>query len=175
MLAKKISFSSVLACVAASTLMITNVAMASDDTHRFRMVNTDDTADSTVGRSMQMWADLIEERSDGRMTAQVFHQGALGNVSEVFDHMLMGGVDMVITVPQSSYDSRVGVMSLPYLFLDWDEVESAWERDGWMNGIVDPIFSDMGLKSFGLYPYGFTGVATRGDRAVSLNEAREKN
>ncbi|MDL0434059.1 TRAP transporter substrate-binding protein DctP [Marinobacter sp. TBZ242] len=174
MLTKKKPFSAVLACVTASTLMA-NAAMASNDTHRFRIVNTDDTADSTVGRSVQMWADLIEERSDGRMTAQVFHQGALGNVSEVFDHMLMGGVDMAITVPQTSYDSRVGVMSLPYLFLNWEEAQAAWERGGWMNDIVEPIFADMGLKIFGLYPYGFTGVATRGDHAVNLEEAQEKN
>ena len=165
----------ILSGITASALMLSGAAMASDDTHRFRMVNTDDTADSTVGRSIQMWADLIEERSDGRMTAQVFHQGALGNVSEVFDHMLMGGVDMAITTPQTSYDNRVGVMSLPYLFLDWEEAQVAWERGGWMNEIVEPIFDNMGLKSFGLYPYGFTGVATRGDRAVTLSEAREKN
>jgi TRAP-type C4-dicarboxylate transport system substrate-binding protein len=44
-----------------------------------------------------------------------------------------------------------------------------------MNEIVEPIFSDMGLKMFGSYPWGFTGVATRGDRAVSLSEARDKN
>lgn len=174
MLTNKNYLSVILACATASTLTIAT-ATASDKTYSFRIVNTDDTADSTVGRSVQMWADLIEERSNGRMTSQVFHQGALGNVSEVFDHILMGGVDMALTVPSTSYDSRVGVMSLPYLFLDWEEAQEAWERGGWMNDIVEPIFSDMGLKIFGLYPYGFTGVATRDDRAVNLSEAQEKN
>lgn len=175
MLSNKLNNSFIFGCIVASALMASTAALGGNDTHRFRIVNTDDNADSTVGRSVQMWADLIEEKSDGRMSAQVFHHGALGSVSEVFDHLLMGGVDMVITAPQTSYDKRVGVMSLPYLFLDWEEVKEAWERDGWMNDIAAPIFDDIGLKFFGLYPYGFTGVATRGDRAVSLNEAREKN
>lgn len=175
MLIKKVTNYVVLGCITASAMAVAASAMASDDTHRFRIVNTEDNADSTVGRSVQMWADLIEERSDGRMTAQVFHQGALGNVSEVFDHMLMGGVDMALITPPTSYDIRAGVMSLPYLFLDWEEAQAAWERGGWMNDIVEPIFEDMGAKIFGLYPYGFTGVATRGDYAVNLSEAREKN
>lgn len=151
-----------------------STALANEETHQFRMVNAEDTADSPAGRGIQMWADLIEERSNGRLTAQVFHQGALGNVSEVFDHMLMGGVDMVIATTPTSYDNRVGIMSLPYLFLDWEEAREAWERGGWMNEIVDPIFTDMGLKMFGSYPWGFTGVATRGDYAVSLEEAQQK-
>lgn len=170
----KLNHCIILNTLIASALIIPGVAMASDDTHRFRMVNAEDTADSPAGRGMQRWADLIEERSDGRMTAQVFHQGALGNVSEVFDHMLMGGVDMVIAATPTSYDNRVGVMSLPYLFLDWEEAQTAWERGGWMNGIVEPIFDDMGLKMFGSFPWGFTGVATRGDYAISLGEAQEK-
>lgn len=159
----------------ASAFLAPSVAMASEEAHRFRMVNAEDTADSPAGRGMQRWADLIEERSDGRLTAQVFHQGALGNVSEVFDHMLMGGVDMVIAAPPTTYDNRVGVMSLPYLFLDWEEAQAAWERGGWMNEVVEPIFSDMGLKMFGSYPWGFTGVATRDDYALSLNEAQQKS
>lgn len=163
-----------LSFIAVSVMLASSVSLASEETHQFRMVNAEDTADSPAGRGMQRWADLIEERSDGRLTAQVFHQGALGNVSEVFDHMLMGGVDMVISAPPTTYDSRVGVMSLPYLFLDWDEARAAWERGGWMNDVVEPIFSDMGLKMFGSFPWGFTGVATRDDYAVSLDEAQEK-
>ncbi|MCE8021871.1 TRAP transporter substrate-binding protein DctP [Halomonas sp. MCCC 1A11036] len=171
---QKGKYSFVFSCLTVATVAFSGTAMGNDDTHRFRMVNTDDTADSTVGRSVQRWADLIEERSGGRMTAQVFHAGALGNVGEVFDHMVRGSVDMAITTPQTSYDNRVGVMSLPYLFLDWEEAQEAWESGGWMNDIVDPVFEDMGLKHFGLYPYGFTGVATRGDYAVSLQESQEK-
>lgn len=160
--------------VALPVVSMMSAAQASEETHQFRMVNAEDTANSPAGRGIQMWADLIEERSNGRLTAQVFHQGALGNVSEVFDHMLMGGVDMVIAATPTSYDNRVGIMSLPYLFLDWDEAREAWERGGWMNEIVDPIFTDMGLKMFGSFPWGFTGVATRGDYAVSLSEAQQK-
>ncbi|WP_204355703.1 MULTISPECIES: TRAP transporter substrate-binding protein DctP [Marinobacter] len=161
--------------VAASSLTVSAIAMASDESYRFKMVNSDDAADSPVGRSVQLWADLIEEKSDGRMQVQVFHQGALGNVGEVFDHLLAGNVDMAISLPQTSYDNRVAIMSLPYLFLGWDEAYEAYGADGWMKEIVEPIFTDLGLKSFGVYPYGFAGIATRGDYAASLEEAQDKN
>jgi TRAP-type C4-dicarboxylate transport system substrate-binding protein len=117
----------------------------------------------------------MKEKSNGRMKSRVFHQGELGSVGEVFDHMLKGNVDMVLSLPQTSYDKRIGLMNLPYLFFSWEQAAEGFGQDGWMTKVVDPIFNEMGVKHFGAYPFGFGGVATKGEYAENYEDAQKKN
>ena len=166
-LIKTIAFTSAVAAALGSS------AYASDETYRFKLVNSDGDKTSPVGKSVEMWADLIEEKSNGRMKTRVFHQGELGSVGEIFDHMVKGNVDMVLQMPQSSYDNRFGVMSLPYLLSSWESAQTAYAENGWMTKVVEPIFTSVGVKHFGVYPFGFGGVATKGDYATNADQAAE--
>ncbi|OXY83801.1 C4-dicarboxylate ABC transporter substrate-binding protein [Oceanimonas doudoroffii] len=149
--------------------------MASNESFRFKIVNTDGNEDSPVGKSVQLWAELLKKKSNGRMKTKVYHQGQLGSIGEVFDHMIKGNVDMILSQPLTSYDKRVGVMSLPYLFSNLEQAADAFEKDGWMTKIVDPLFADIGIKHFGPYPFGFGGVATKGRYARNYEQAQEMN
>lgn len=153
------------------SLILPSISTASDKSYNFKIVNSDSDKNSPMGRSMQLWADLIAEKSDGRMTARVFHRGELGGVPEVFDHLMRGNIDMLLSLPQTSYDKRLGVMSLPYLAFSWEGAADAFNLDGWMTKVVAPVFENIGIKFFGLYPYGFAGYATKGKFAVSYEEA----
>ncbi|WBU53035.1 TRAP transporter substrate-binding protein DctP [Paracoccus sp. SCSIO 75233] len=148
---------------------------ASDEAVTFRMVSTSGDASSPQGMSIQMWADRMSELSDGRMTGETFFQGELGGQQEVFDQMVRGNIDMVLELPQSSYDERVGVMSLPYLITDWDQAKTAYSPDGWMQQIVEPILEEVGVKFFGVYPDGFGGIATKGSYATNYEDAQALN
>lgn len=156
-------------------LMLPTTSMASNESYQFKFANSDGDKGSPVGKSVQHWADLIKEKSNGRMKAKVFHQGELGSQGEVFDHMAKGNVDMLLSLPQSSYDKRVGVMSLPYLFSSWEGAAKAFAQDGWMSKLVEPVFTDMGIKHFGVYPFGFGGIATKGKYATNFEQASELN
>lgn len=146
-------------------------AMASDQEYKLVLTSEAGDRDSPLGKSMQDWAAQIEEKSGGRMKVNVFYQGELGGQQELFDQLVKGNVHMMITWPQTSYDERVGVNYIPYLVLDWDDAIRSYGKDGWLREVVEPVYTDMGLKYFGPYPEGFGGIATKGRYALSKEEA----
>lgn len=121
---------------------------------------------------MQKWADLIKQNSDGRMKVNIFYQGELGGQQEMFDQLVKGNIDMMVTWPQTSYDERLAVNYIPYLTLGWDDALAAYGENGWLKNILGPVYKDIGLKYFGPYPEGFGGIATKGRYATSFEAAK---
>lgn len=128
--------------------------------------------DTAQGKSMQAWVKLIEERSDKKIRVKVFYQGELGGQQELFDQLVKGNIDMMLTWPQTSYDDRMGVNYIPYLVLGWEDAMKSYGKDGWLKKLIEPIFNDIGLKYFGPYPEGFGGVATKDRYATNYASAQ---
>lgn len=127
--------------------------------------------DTPQGKSMQMWAKLVKERSDGRIKVKVFYQGELGGQQELFDQLVKGNIDMMLSWPMTSYDQKLAINFIPYLVLDWDDALKSYGKDGWLKKLIDPVFNGVGLKYFGPYPEGFGGVATKKKYATNNADA----
>lgn len=151
-------------------VMASGNALAAEQ-HKLRLASEAGAKGSPVANSMDMWAKLIQERTDGRIKINVFYQGELGGQQELFDQLVKGNVDMMLTWPMTSYDPRIGITNTPYLTLSWDEALEAYKPGGWLAVIIDPIFEGIGLKFFGPWPEGFGGVATRGKYATTVESA----
>ncbi|QOR37746.1 TRAP transporter substrate-binding protein DctP [Billgrantia diversa] len=140
----------------------------------FRLATDSGSKGSPVGDSMERWASIIEENTKGtpdEISVDIFYQDELGDQKEVFDLLMVGEVDMMINWPMTSYDRRMGLRNVPYLFLDWEEAFAAYKTGGWLNDLYSEVHEDMGLKFFGAYPEGFAGVATRGQYATTVEGA----
>jgi len=161
-------------CVAAAALACAMPVAADASDKKYKLVLTSEAGDreSVLGKAMQAWAGAIEEKSGGRMRVNVFYQGELGGQQELFDQLVKGNINMMITWPQTSYDERVGVNYLPYLVLDWKDAIAAYSNDGWLRNVLEPLYTDMGLKYFGPFPEGFGGIATKGRYATSYEAAQ---
>ncbi|MCG2580471.1 MAG: TRAP transporter substrate-binding protein DctP [Marinobacter sp.] len=129
--------------------------------------------DAPAGQALTEWSELVEKYSDGEIEARTYYQNELGGQQEVFDLLVTGDVDAMLTWPMTSYDKRIGVVYAPYMVTNWDQALQAYAKDGWMNGMLEGIFSDLGIKFLGPWPEGFNGVATRGQVALNPEEARE--
>lgn len=127
---------------------------------------------SPVANSIDLWAKIIEEKTGGEITVNTYYQGELGGQQELFDQLIRGNVDMMLTWPMTSYDPRMGVINTPYLVLDWSDALKAYAPGGWLSEIVDPVFNSVGLKYFGPWPEGFGGVATKGRYATTPEQAK---
>ncbi|MDH2431993.1 TRAP transporter substrate-binding protein DctP [Pokkaliibacter sp. MBI-7] len=156
----------------AVTWAMTSHVMASDQKYKFNLALESGDRESASGKSMQMWADLIEKNSKGRMKVNIFYQGELGGQQEIFDQLVKGNIQMMLTWPQTSYDERLAVNYIPYLTLGWDDALKAYGKDGWLKNLMGPIYADIGLKYFGPYPEGFGGVATKGRYATNYDSAK---
>lgn len=128
---------------------------------------------SPAGNALERWAKLIEEGTDGELEIEIFYQNELGGQQEVFDLFMANNVNMMLNWPMTSYDERLSVIYAPYMVLTWEGALEAYKPGGWINEMLDGIYKDMGLKFFGAWPEGFNGIATRGDYAMTPEEASD--
>lgn len=147
------------------------IVSASEESYKLVLTSEAGDRDSVLGQAMQNWATMIEDKSQGRMTVNVFYQGELGGQQELFDQLVKGNVHMMITWPQTSYDKRIGVNYVPYMVMGWEDAIESFGQNGWVRDVIEPVYKDIGLKYFGPFPEGFGGIATKGRYATSFEEA----
>ncbi|MFG6157958.1 TRAP transporter substrate-binding protein DctP [Halomonas sp. 1390] len=138
---------------------------------KLRLATDSGTQGSPAGDTLDEWSRLIEEKSDGDLEVEVYYQNELGGQQEVFDLLVAGEVDMMLSWPMTSYDKRIGVIYTPYMTRSWDEAIEAYSPGGWVNDLLGGIFADIGLKFFGPWPEGFNGVASRDQYALDIESA----
>ena len=80
------------------------------------------------------WARLIEERSNGTMTVQLFPSSQLGSKTDLVDQMQMG--EGIIHIGDAAFwadygAKEMGIASAPYIYDDWDQYFKLLETDWW--------------------------------------------
>ena len=143
------------------------------DTTVLKMATDSGTKGSPSGNALLRWAELIETGTNGGIEVKVFYQHELGGSQDVFDLYIANDINLSLNWPMTSYDPRIAVIYTPYMFTDWDDALAAYRPGGWINGMLATIYADLGLKFFGAWPEGFSGVATKGKYATSVEAASE--
>ncbi|RHW37616.1 TRAP transporter substrate-binding protein [Lysinibacillus yapensis] len=66
----------------------------------------------------QKFAELVSERTDGRITIEVFPSGQLGDEKSVLEQIQLGAIDFARTnsSPLAEFHDELKVFSIPYLF-----------------------------------------------------------
>ncbi len=160
------------AAVAITVIGFSAPTWASDKKLKLSIATESGDRESPHGQAVKRISDIVAEQSDGRISMNVFYQGELGGPQELFDQLARGNIDLFLGWPQTSYDERLGVLTLPYLTLGWEEALEAYGKDGWISEVINPILSDMGLEYLGPFPEGFGGIATAKSYATNFEDAR---
>ena len=173
---KKISVSR-LVFVLALILGISIIALNSGDvnakTIKLKMATEGGAKGTPTADSLDLWAKLIEEKSNGEIKVNVYYQGELGGQQELFDQFVQGNVDMMLTWPLASYDKTISILSTPYMVLSWEDALNAYKPNGWLDNLLKEVFTKMSIHYFGPWPEGFGGVATAKKFATSISAAKE--
>lgn len=102
--------------------------------------------------------ELVKERTDGRITIEVFHSAQLGEEKDTIEQTQFGVIDMnrVSLGPFNNLIPETAVVSLPYIFRDaehmhqvmdgpiGEEILAAFEP----HGLIGLAFYDSGARSF---------------------------
>lgn len=66
------------------------------------------------------FAELVEQRTDGRIHIDVYHGGQLGDEKAVIEQLQFGAIDFtrVSLSPLSEFEKSLNVLQLPYLYKD---------------------------------------------------------
>ena len=129
-------------------------AMYDEVTLRMSCNGTDSANDTTAAKRI---AELVSERSGGRVEIQVFNndQLASGNMQKGLELLLDGTVDMDChsTSIISALDNSVMVSTLPWLFDSYQAAEDAFFGTG--GEYLDKVLGERGLTYLGAVHNGF--------------------
>lgn len=126
---------------------------------------------SDTGNAIEAWAKKIETGTKGEVKLEVFYQNELGGQQEVFDLLMAGDVDLMLNWPMTSYDQRISLLYVPYMFTNWEDGLKAYAPDGWLSGALSKIYDEQGLSFLGAWPEGFNGVGTKDGHATTADAA----
>ena len=93
------------------------------------------------------WKRLIEEKSNGTMTVELFPSSQLGNKTDLVDQMQMG--EGIIHIGDASFWADYGapemsIASAPYIYDNWDQYFKLLETDWWQSQI--DLLAENGLR-----------------------------
>ena len=115
--------------------------------------------DHPAAARCKQFAELVGEKSGGRIKLTYFPSGALGDWMEQIEGNRMGTLEIGLNAGSTSYDPRTNLMFMPYLFATWDEARAAIGSEGWLTPIFDELYSSIGLKVLGIYLNAWDGMA----------------
>lgn len=70
------------------------------------------------------FAELVNERSDGRIKIEVYYGATLGDEKTVIEQLQFGGIDFtrVSISPLAEFDQDLNLLQMPYLYKDADQM-----------------------------------------------------
>lgn len=128
--------------------------------------------DHPAAARCKQFAELVGEKSGGRIQLNYFPAGALGDWMEQIEANRMGTLEIGLNAGSTSYDPRTNLMFMPYVFATWDEARSSIGSKGWLTPIFDELYSQIGLKVLGIYLNAWDGMAftKRVDKVAKVPE-----
>lgn len=151
------------------SLLMSGVAHAADIKERNLKIAVTQQADNPYVMAAQKVADLVTQKSGGKIKVKVFTGGSLGGDATVVSALQGGTIDMTMVSSGLLYGMAkdYGLLSLPYLFNDAKEAYAV------MDGPVGKKLLDQlpakSLIGLGFWEYGYKSV-TNNKRPVAKME-----
>ena len=96
------------------------------------------------GIAQQAFADMVHERSGGKITVKNYWSSVLGKAADTFGMVRDGELEMVFAIVQSEYEPRVGAFNLPG---NVDSLEMAWDLMGTLDAPLGKLYYELGKNA----------------------------
>lgn len=130
-----------------------------------------DPAESSVGRAATRFAELVNEKTKGEVTFQVFPDGVLFGKDQnaAINQLGSGALDSLILASSvyASFEPKMNAISLPYLFANYDQLK-AYLAGAPGQELLQSI-ERMNIKGLGFFLRTFRDVTAR-DRVITKAE-----
>jgi len=111
--------------------------------------------------------EYLEEKSDGRLSVEIFPNGALGGDRQLTEAVSLGTLDITFCTTSilTAYDERFGILDLPFI---WTDAEQGFAAvDGELGAYLDAILPEYGIHNLG---YMLNGVRHMLNNEKPINE-----
>ncbi|BCK84268.1 MAG: TRAP transporter substrate-binding protein [Oscillospiraceae bacterium] len=111
--------------------------------------------DSACNKAIYYMADLVKERSGGRVELDVYPNGTMANDVGSVEGVQMGtiGMTLVSSANYTQFDSNQAVFDLPFLFPTKEDAYRFFESD--LAGKLAESLGNYGFHCFGYMDYGY--------------------
>lgn len=111
--------------------------------------------DSACNEAIYYMADLVQERSGGRVVLDVYPNGTMANDIGSVEGVQMGniGMTLVSSANYTQFDPNQAVFDLPFLFPTKEDAYEFFESD--LAAELAASLSDYGFHCFGYMDYGY--------------------
>ena len=133
---------------------------ASEGTQTIR-VSVPASKDTSLVKAIDTFKEEVEEKSEGKLTVEIFPDNQLGTSREQTEQVQSGTIEMVTTdmTTLSSFIDATSVFAFPYLLpTDSDKLEELFESE--VANIVDEEASKNGFKFLGFQSLGYMGITS---------------
>lgn len=143
-------------------------ALAADIKERTLRFSFVQPIESHMGFGAKKFAELVKEKSDGKMQVRLFPNGTLGGDLQTVS-ALQGGTLDITTLPPGllvGLDSKYSIFDLPFLFQSFEEADAV------LDGPVGESYLQnmpQGLVGLGYWDHGFRNVSN-GKRPINKLE-----
>jgi tripartite ATP-independent transporter DctP family solute receptor len=123
-----------------------------------------------ASQTADKFAELVEAKTSGAVKVDVFHNASLGGEREAAEGVRMGSIDAAYSglTGFGSYAPEFGVLEMPYLYKDLDQVKAVVDTIGDRLG---ERMSQQGIKLLG-YLYDGPRVTISGRPINSIDDMR---
>nr|WP_312579485.1 TRAP transporter substrate-binding protein [Sedimentibacter sp.] len=118
-------------------------------------------------RNCVLFKKLVEERSEGKITVDIYPNGQLGTDRELFESTQIGDIQMCwqTAAPHVGFVPEVGILDLPSMFDNLDVAYKVLE-EGEFREALEKAYNNAGIELINIFPYAF--------REMSSNKKVEK-
>lgn len=124
-------------------------------------------------KSLKRAAEAIAEQTDGHINISIYPSNQLGDYTQVYDEVMAGTIDMAcITIP-TTYDSRLEMLTIPYLATNYEEAINTFLPGSEFFDQLTDIQLENGVQTLGVYIDGYMGLgATKSiDNVMDYNNS----
>jgi tripartite ATP-independent transporter DctP family solute receptor len=117
-------------------------------------------ADHPYTLGMVRYADLVKDRTKGRVAIQIHHSRQLGDERQVVEGLQLGTIHLTVssTGPLGGFVPEINVVDLPFLFRDADHAYKV--LDGEIGRDLLTKFDAVGIKGLAYWENGFRHITT---------------
>ncbi|WMS41538.1 TRAP transporter substrate-binding protein [Acuticoccus sp. MNP-M23] len=151
--------------IAFSTLVATGLALGATGAFAQDIVikaGHTNVAGSIQDMGLQKLRDLLEEKTDGKATIEIFPNGQIGDEAQLVEGVLLGTVEMAMTSNSvlSNYVSDLRVLDMPFMFENIMAMSDAVEQPA-AKEAMQAASESAGFELIGTYSSGIRHMMTK--------------
>ena len=144
-----------------AALMCSTAVPAFAADYVFKIAHTN-AADEVQDKGLQLMRDLLEEKTDGRATIEIFPNGVLGDEAQLVEGTMLGTLDMAMTANStiSNYITDYRVFDLPFLFTSIAALSDKLEDED-VYAAMETSAENAGFELIGVFSSGIRHIMTK--------------